>query len=92
MLAGLSDIKMRFNVHDLTDKHAAIPDCDCHSCALAERTRLQYEATLLMASMSDLLRHFTKTPSNGADSDARGAGHKAIARMRKVLNGKYPTA
>lgn len=70
---------------ELTDIHEALPDCDCHRCALAERTRLQYEAICLMTSMSDLLHHFTRTPSNLADSEARCAAHKALERMRKVL-------
>lgn len=73
------------DAYGLTDNHEALPDCDCHRCALAERTRLQYEINCLMTSMSDLLRHFTKVPSNLADTEARGAAHKALKRMQKVM-------
>ena len=73
-------------MNDLTDKHEPLPDCDCHSCAIAERTRLQYETACLMTSMSDLLHHFTKVPSNLADTEARGAAHSALKRMQKVLS------
>jgi len=72
-------------MNDLIEKHEPLPDCDCQSCAIAERTRLQYEITCLMTSMSDLLRHFTKVPSNLADTEARCAAHEAIKRMKKVM-------
>ena len=50
-----------------------------------DRTRLEYEATMLMTAMTDVVAHFTKTPSTLADSEARGAAHAANARMRQVL-------
>ena len=76
---------MGFVMLDLTEKHEPLQDCDCHSCAIAERTRLQYEATMLMVSMSDLLRYFTKTPSTLKDTEARGNAHKAIQRISDIL-------
>jgi hypothetical protein len=76
-------------MNDLIDKHDALPDCDCHSCAIAERTRLQYEASMLMTATSDLLRHFTKTPSSLKDTEARGSAHRAIQRMDKVLRESF---
>ena len=76
---------MGFAMSDLTDKHEPLQDCDCHSCALAERKRLQYEATMLLASMSDLLRYFTKTPSTLKDTEARCIAHVAIKLMNDVM-------
>lgn len=76
-------------MNDLTEKHEPLPYCDCHSCAIAERIRLQYETSMLMAATSDLLRHFTKTPSTLKDTEARCSAHKAIQRMDKVLRESF---
>jgi hypothetical protein len=38
-----------------------------------------------METMTDVLHHFTKTPSTLADSEVRGMGHAANARMLAKL-------
>lgn len=43
---------------DLIEPHAPLPDCDCHSCALAERNRLRTEiaeADALREKMAGIL-------------------------------------
>ena len=50
-----------------------------------DKIRLEYEATMLMTAMTDVLAHFTRTPSTLADSEVRGMGHAANARMRAAL-------
>jgi hypothetical protein len=70
-------------------KHYAARWCalrDMLQNLLSDRTELEYEATMLMTALSDVLRHFTKTPSTLADSETRGMGHAAIERMRDVLH------
>lgn len=52
---------------------------------LSDRTRLEYEATVLMTAMTDVLSHFTKTPSTLRDSEVRGMGHAANDRMKQAL-------
>ena len=52
---------------------------------LNDRTILEYEATQLMTAMTDVLHHFTKTPSTLADSETRAMGHAARDRMHSVL-------
>lgn len=53
---------------------------------LSDRTRLEYEAAMLMTAMTDVLSHFTKTPSTLRDSEIRGMGHAANARMMQALH------
>jgi hypothetical protein len=69
-------------------KHYAARWCalrDMLQNLLNDRTELEYEATMLMTAMTDVLHHFTKTPSTLADSEVRGMGHAANARMRAKL-------
>ena len=69
-------------------KHYAARWCalrDMLQNLLNDRTELEYEATMLMTAMTDVLQHFTKTPSTLADSEVRGMGHAANARMLAKL-------
>lgn len=69
-------------------KHYAAKWCalrDMLQILLSDRTTLEYEATMLMTAMTDVLSHFTKTPSTLADSEVRGMGHAANARMLAKL-------
>ena len=76
-------------------KHYAAKWCalrDMLQTLLDDRTKLEYEATMLMTAMTDVLHHFTKTPSTLKDSEVRGMGHAANARMRGVLQEMIGTA
>ena len=69
-------------------KHYAAMFCalrDMLQNLLDDRVRMEYEATMLMAAMTDVLDHFTKTPSTLKDSETRCMGHAANARMLAVL-------
>jgi hypothetical protein len=69
-------------------KHYAARWCalrDMLQNLLDDRTRLEYEATMLMTAMTDVLHHFTKTPSTLKDSEVRGIGHAANQRMLAAL-------
>lgn len=69
-------------------KHYAALTCaleDKLRILLGDRTRLEYEAMMMMTAMTDVLAHFTKTPSSLKDSEARGIGHAANKRMLAVL-------
>ena len=57
---------------------------------LSDRTELEYEASMLMTAMTDVLHHFTKTPSTLKDTEVRGMGHAANARMLAVLRKGLP--
>ena len=69
-------------------KHYAARWCalrDMLQILLDDRTRLEYEATMLMTAMTEVLHHFTKTPSTLKDSEVCGIGHAANARMLDAL-------
>jgi hypothetical protein len=69
-------------------KHYAARWCalrDMLQILLDDRTRLEYEAAMLMTAMTDVLHHVTKTPSTLKDSEVRGIGHAANARMLAAL-------
>lgn len=69
-------------------KHYAAVTCaleDALRNLLGDRTLLEYEAAQLVTAMTDVLHHFTKTPSTLADSETRAMGHAARDRMHAVL-------
>ena len=69
-------------------KHYSAKWCalrDMISSLLNDRTRLEYESAMLMTAMSDVLEHFTRTPSTLKDSEIRCMGHAANDRMLEAL-------
>ena len=58
---------------------------DMVQALVGDRAMIEYEAACLMTSMTDVLHHFTRTPSTLADTEMRGAGHRANQRMLDAL-------
>lgn len=69
-------------------KHYAARWCalrDMLQILLDDRTRLEYEATMLMTAMTDVVHHFTKVRDTPADYEVRDMGRAANARMLYAL-------
>lgn len=69
----------------LTDKHEALPDCDCHACALSERDRLR-AALLTCARQAEALKRDCGMDPESAQA-VRNAQYQSISTTAHIALG-----